>query len=276
MCKVEKPRTEFHRHPKTRDRLQSSCKQCQVRPPKKRKQPQPYYVPKTKVCCFCQEEKSAEQFYHRWSAKDGLTSRCKGCFGLRIDKRFAALSPTKTCVKCGINYARTEEFFYKSPDTIDRLQSWCRSCYRGQGQTRGSAPYQKRKKVIARVPTHTSSFSTFNRWVAALKSLCRCSYCDETEPDCLDFHHRDPTQKSFTIGQAHTVRGLTMDVLKSEVLKCDVLCANCHRKLHAGSLMTPRKFRLNREGAMLAKFDAADGLVLESKARVKLAMRASL
>lgn len=59
-----------------------------------------------------------------------------------------------------------------------------------------------------------------------------CIYCGETELMCLDFHHRDPEQKEFGISRG-VLRG--KDLLK-EIAKCDVVCANCHRKLHAGLL----------------------------------------
>ena len=60
-----------------------------------------------------------------------------------------------------------------------------------------------------------------------------CFFCGEEEEVCLDFHHRNPAEKSFTIGnQVH----LAPERIIAELAKCVVLCANCHRKLHAGLL----------------------------------------
>lgn len=42
----------------------------------------------------------------------------------------------------------------------------------------------------------------------------------------MDFDHRDPRDKSFTIGRA-TLK--SRDQLLAEAAKCDVVCANCHR-----------------------------------------------
>lgn len=53
----------------------------------------------------------------------------------------------------------------------------------------------------------------------------------------LDFDHREPTKKSFTIG-ANT--GLALVRLQTEINKCDVVCANCHRN------RTHRKYESNR------------------------------
>ncbi len=48
----------------------------------------------------------------------------------------------------------------------------------------------------------------------------------------LDFHHLDEKTKSFSL----SVRGLTRSwaLIKNEVEKCVLVCANCHREIHAG------------------------------------------
>ena len=58
-----------------------------------------------------------------------------------------------------------------------------------------------------------------------------CSYCPETDPVCLDFHHRDPSTKMGNIGVM--VHNAAPWVLERELEKCIVICANCHRKIHA-------------------------------------------
>lgn len=55
--------------------------------------------------------------------------------------------------------------------------------------------------------------------------------CGEADPVVLQFHHRDPAEKEITI--AFTVRNKwTLDRVQAEIAKCDVLCANCHLRLH--------------------------------------------
>lgn len=54
-----------------------------------------------------------------------------------------------------------------------------------------------------------------------------CADCGgRFDPVCMDFDHRPGEKKLFTIGGS--VR-LTYASLQTEVLKCDVVCANCHR-----------------------------------------------
>jgi hypothetical protein len=57
-----------------------------------------------------------------------------------------------------------------------------------------------------------------------------CSRCGEDHPACLDFHHRDPATKDMNIAQV--MGNISLKRLREEVQKCDVICSNCHRKLH--------------------------------------------
>ena len=68
-------------------------------------------------------------------------------------------------------------------------------------------------------------------FVDRIKTKRGCLYCKETNPVCLEFHHRDPASKSFTIGQAVS-GGVKYALLNAEIAKCDVICGNCHRCLH--------------------------------------------
>lgn len=55
-----------------------------------------------------------------------------------------------------------------------------------------------------------------------------CMDCHQRfPPECMDFDHRDPAQKSF--GIMGRVPGLPLQKLLDEAAKCDVVCANCHR-----------------------------------------------
>jgi len=63
------------------------------------------------------------------------------------------------------------------------------------------------------------------------KSSLQCKYGDEDDYACLDFHHRDPTKKEITISKAIDA-GWSRERILKELEKCDVVCANCHRKIH--------------------------------------------
>lgn len=57
-----------------------------------------------------------------------------------------------------------------------------------------------------------------------------CVRCSEADPACLDFHHRDG--KADKLGDIATMRRFGTTRLLAEIAKCDILCANCHRKHH--------------------------------------------
>ena len=62
----------------------------------------------------------------------------------------------------------------------------------------------------------------------------------------LDFHHLDPTQKGFEI----STRGLTRswEKIRKELDKCVLVCANCHRELHAGISQLPGESQVEKRG----------------------------
>lgn len=61
-------------------------------------------------------------------------------------------------------------------------------------------------------------------------SCIRCGY--NKYVGALEAHHRDPSTKEFSLSLGGLTR--SWDRIKAEADKCDLLCANCHRELHAG------------------------------------------
>ena len=56
----------------------------------------------------------------------------------------------------------------------------------------------------------------------------RCAICFSV--DCLEIHHLDPSQKSFTL--SGEVNKPWKEILL-ELEKCELRCENCHKKEHA-------------------------------------------
>ena len=101
------------------------------------------------------------------------------------------------CVSCGNGImAKTKELW---------PEGYCQHC--------GETEYARRIKQWA---------------VDYLGGKCQaCGY--DKYIGALQFHHRDPSQKRFRIGGAHQ---RTIESLRIELDKCDLLCANCHAELH--------------------------------------------
>lgn len=70
------------------------------------------------------------------------------------------------------------------------------------------------------------------------KRIHPCKLCGETDLDLLTFHHRDPEQKRWSVGNFEAYESL--DDFYAEMTKCDVLCKTCHRAEH-GHIMSPRQ-----------------------------------
>ena len=56
-----------------------------------------------------------------------------------------------------------------------------------------------------------------------------CIACGETDPVVLEFDHREPSDKLWSVCEAVRLR-VSIKTLEREIAKCDVLCANCHRR----------------------------------------------
>jgi hypothetical protein len=69
-------------------------------------------------------------------------------------------------------------------------------------------------------------------WLDYLKQGMHCIICGESDYRCLDFHHREPSKKISEI-QRLVISTADNSAVMEEISKCDVLCANCHRKKHA-------------------------------------------
>lgn len=69
-------------------------------------------------------------------------------------------------------------------------------------------------------------------YIRAYKEYHKCAECGEGRAVCLDLHHRDHESKLFTLSDAGTRSIKSID---KELSKCEVVCANCHRLIHARS-----------------------------------------
>ena len=89
--------------------------------------------------------------------------------------------------------------------------------YKDRSEYLIKAVYARRKKVRAMAVEYKGG---------------RCENCGYDRClDALEFHHKDPTQKDFSISSKGYTR--SWDRVKKELDKCTILCANCHRELHA-------------------------------------------
>jgi hypothetical protein len=58
--------------------------------------------------------------------------------------------------------------------------------------------------------------------------VCGYSKCNRS----LEFHHVNPGDKEFSICQQILKKGTTSEMIYRELLKCVMLCTNCHSEYH--------------------------------------------
>jgi len=82
-------------------------------------------------------------------------------------------------------------------------------------------------------------YRTKLRMVEAFGSKCGiCGYSKCIK--ALEFHHLDPSKKDFSPG-AGRASSKSWEKICIELRKCVMLCANCHREVHANILKIPKK-----------------------------------
>ena len=144
-----------------------------------------------------------------------------------------------TACRHGHPYTEENTVWIKSSKTFDGRTRNCRECRKAKLKRRRAQPNWHERSAAKmrdwrtanpeREKTRWQQAATNRRQLLLEARIGGCVRCGEADPACLDFHHRDPTQKLGHIGE---FRKFGMERLLTEIAKCDVLCANCHRKLH--------------------------------------------
>jgi len=130
---------------------------------------------------------------------------------------------TKTCTKCKRNLL-VEEFAWRDKAAGERSKD-CKECHRNWFKSW----YERNKKSVGE--RHKRNREERRKWFQALKGTMCCQHCTENDPVCLEFHHEDPKEKEIDVAQAW-VKGWSRERILQEIVKCIVLCSNCHKKLH--------------------------------------------
>ena len=68
-------------------------------------------------------------------------------------------------------------------------------------------------------------------WVDNYKTSIGCEHCGIQDNRCLQLHHRETETKKHSVAKL-IGKGYVFKTVKTEVEKCEVLCANCHSIHH--------------------------------------------
>ena len=140
-----------------------------------------------------------------------------------------------------------EEFF--TPERLARIEAArvAREEKREVTRIRNAARKEARKLAIKEeYQTDKSPSSPIQRRLICFDLMGgKCQACGLVDdPIAYDYHHIDPTTKSFDISTFFSPvckeTGIGVD-LEEELTKCVLVCAICHRKIHAGKIPCPEK-----------------------------------
>jgi hypothetical protein len=148
-----------------------------------------------------------------------------------------SIESTTTCSKCKVNptaskytpwcltCSRTQQHEYRKRCIESGLCTDCGKCRSRPNRRTCQSCEDKRKPYRRTLRQELKGFA-----VQYLGGACKdCGFTTE-HLDVFDFHHRDPADKSFTIG---LFLKRDWNTVRDELDKCDLLCANCHRIRHA-------------------------------------------
>lgn len=131
----------------------------------------------------------------------------------------------KRCSKCGIEKPKDQ---YHSRIKRGRLYVFphCIECHRKIMRAHYDANRQKYLDKAARFRAAATAEARDFIW--NYLNAHPCTDCGETDPLVLQFDHCRG-KKSYDI--SHLVRGgYTLDTIRREITKCDVVCCNCHTR----------------------------------------------
>ena len=96
-------------------------------------------------------------------------------------------------------------------------------CYKCSGvSARADNETRKHQKTILRRSMKLQAIKLLGEKC----SICRYDKCI----DALEFHHTNPQEKEFKLGSGNT---MSWKEYKEEVLKCILVCSNCHKEIHS-------------------------------------------
>lgn len=160
----------------------------------------------------------------------------KFCSSVVIDGKKRNLSNRKYCLDCSpFGLHNTRQINLLSQKSLEKKTHYCNRCKTEKDVRDFSA--RKRGGFCSYCKSCFVKLVVEKRRQLKQKAVeykggkCNeCGYCKCIA--ALDFHHLDPSQKDFSIGNGSNLR--TWSKMKLELDKCMLLCCRCHAEVHAG------------------------------------------
>ena len=179
-------------------------------------------------CANCHRRKTAKQFGWKKLLRIATTfGRISQPLLIQLEEVSAAVLAdltTRICCTCGLAKPMTE-FAVKNKKRGTRSTK-CRSCqaaYSREHYRRNRPAYLQRTASQRKANREECRQQVFDYLITH-----PCSDCGEIDPIVLEFDHRDASLKRESISRMISKR--TWPIVQLEIAKCDVRCANCHRR----------------------------------------------
>jgi hypothetical protein len=124
--------------------------------------------------------------------------------------------PLRRCSRCSLQ--RPESSFNRFGTG---RQWWCRDCFKAYYAER-RAHHRRRNNALKAQRVREAQ-----ELVLAFVRAHPCVDCHETDPVVLEFDHLGPKRAEVS---TLVRRGVLEPVLVTEIARCEVVCANCHRR----------------------------------------------
>ena len=135
----------------------------------------------------------------------------------------------RVCSRC--QREKSESEFYVKDKSTGRLHTQCKSCYktwRAGYYAKHYAENQNRYRERAKIYKKKLRDEYRENMIRYLEDKS-CILCGESDMRTFEFDHINPDEKNFSISQAVRLGYSWSDVM-TEIKKCRILCANCHKK----------------------------------------------
>lgn len=121
------------------------------------------------------------------------------------------------------------KLFSKCKSNKDGLQTKCKECHKIYVH----GHYLKNKQVYKN--KNKKQIESLKKKFIQYKSILHCKYCHKMGVRCIEFHHTNKNIKDDTVSNILRYSRSWNKILE-EIKKCEVVCSNCHRKIHANKI----------------------------------------
>ena len=133
-------------------------------------------------------------------------------------------SELRRCGRCG-ELKALSEFAWRRKN-VGQRHNMCRPChsaYHREHYLANKQRYVEQARERKRQLRHERT-----QFLIEFFATHPCADCGETDPVVLEFDHVNAENKRFEIGAALAYRA--WETILEEIEKCEVVCANCHRR----------------------------------------------